>query len=250
MEEEHETVVRQFYCYPPSSMSDLQSEAAAQPMSCLQSGAASQPTPCPQSEAAVQPTPCLQSAAAAPFTPGLQSTAAQPTPHLQSSATEPASTSSTLVLVVASESSDEGFEDEPLPDPVPEQFVVEPLSGRVPGLTTKGSASASEGSPGTVSASKGSPGAVSASEGSLGYPDSCSAAACRPGLHASAGLLVFAIVAVAGCPGSYVSADLLAFTFIATTGAQVAMCRSWPPPELCVCTGCSPGRPSELYART
>ncbi|MEQ2173287.1 hypothetical protein GOODEAATRI_030572 [Goodea atripinnis] len=118
-----------------------------------------------------------------------------------------------MVLVLASESNDEGFQDETLPDPVPEGFMVEPLSGHVPGFTTKGSASASKSSPGTVSPSEGSPGTVSA-----GHPDSCSAAAGRPGLHASASLLVFAIVAVACCPGSYVSADLLVFTFIAATG--------------------------------
>ncbi|KAK5607381.1 hypothetical protein CRENBAI_024782 [Crenichthys baileyi] len=37
-----------------------------------------------------------------------------------------------LVLVLAYESSDEGFEDEPLPDPVTEQFEDEPLHGPVP----------------------------------------------------------------------------------------------------------------------
>ncbi|KAK5611679.1 hypothetical protein CRENBAI_012804 [Crenichthys baileyi] len=66
-----------------------------------------------------------------------------------------------LVLILASEPCDEGFEEEAPPDPVPEgfkkQFVLvlasEPRDEGLPGA-----ASASEGSPGAASASEGSPG--------------------------------------------------------------------------------------------
>ncbi|KAK5619314.1 hypothetical protein CRENBAI_015541 [Crenichthys baileyi] len=72
MEGNYEAAIRQFYCRPLSSTSDLKNSAAAQPTNRRQSSAAAQPTPRHQSGAA-----------------------AQPMPHLQSSAKEHASTSST-----------------------------------------------------------------------------------------------------------------------------------------------------------
>ncbi|KAK5605951.1 hypothetical protein CRENBAI_002963 [Crenichthys baileyi] len=88
-----------------------------------------------------------------------------------------------MVLVLASEPCDEGFEEEAPPDPVSgvfkEQFVLVLASERrdegSPGAASAsegspGAASASEGSPGAASASEGSPGAASASEGSPGIP--------------------------------------------------------------------------------
>ncbi|KAK5611365.1 hypothetical protein CRENBAI_017861 [Crenichthys baileyi] len=82
MEEDYEAAVRQFYCHPPSSTSDLKS------------GDAAQPTPRLQEAAVVQPTSGLQSAAVVQLTSGLLSTAAvQPTSGLQSAAAEPKSAS-------------------------------------------------------------------------------------------------------------------------------------------------------------
>ncbi|KAK5618430.1 hypothetical protein CRENBAI_018464 [Crenichthys baileyi] len=93
-----------------------------------------------------------------------------------------------FLLVLASEPLDEGFEEEAPPDPVSgdfkEQFVLvlasEPRDEGLPG-----SASASEGSPGSASASEGSPGSASASEGSPGIrgrpPELCACSGRPPG---------------------------------------------------------------------
>ncbi|KAK5619563.1 hypothetical protein CRENBAI_013049 [Crenichthys baileyi] len=74
-----------------------------------------------------------------------------------------------LILVLASEPRDEGFEEEATPDPVSEEFkeqLVLVLASEGP----PGSASVSEGLPGSASASEGSPGSAPASEGSPGSP--------------------------------------------------------------------------------
>ncbi|KAK5613442.1 hypothetical protein CRENBAI_021631 [Crenichthys baileyi] len=110
-----------------------------------------------------------------------------------------------FALVLASEPLDEGFEEEAPPDPVSgdfkEQFVLV-LASEPRGEGSPGSASASEGSPGSASASEGSPGSASASEGS---PGSASASEGSPGIRGR-------------------------------------------PPELCACSGRPPGRPPELCA--
>ncbi|KAK5616713.1 hypothetical protein CRENBAI_025915 [Crenichthys baileyi] len=76
-----------------------------------------------------------------------------------------------LVLVLASEPCNEGFEEEEPPDPVSGDFkgqFVLVLASEPRDEGSPGSASASEGPPGSASASEGPPGSASASEGPPG----------------------------------------------------------------------------------
>ncbi|KAK5606114.1 hypothetical protein CRENBAI_000300 [Crenichthys baileyi] len=134
-----------------------------------------------------------------------------------------------FVLVLASEPLDEEFKEEAPPDPVSgdfkEQFVLV-LASEPRGEGLPGSASASEGLPGSASASEGLPGSASASEG---LPGSASASEGLPGsASASEGL--------PGIPGR---------------PPELCACSGRPPgrpPELCACSGRPPGRPPELCA--
>ncbi|KAK5601970.1 hypothetical protein CRENBAI_018406, partial [Crenichthys baileyi] len=128
-----------------------------------------------------------------------------------------------LVLVLASEPIDEGFEEEAPPDPVSEGFeeqLVLILTSEGP----PGSASASEGLPGSASASEGSPGSASASESSPGTekakPDSTPDSK-PPEFHQVSG-------------GS--------FTLLGRPPDHQFL-RHWPPRSLCLC------RPPSLRRR-
>ncbi|KAK5621650.1 hypothetical protein CRENBAI_023915 [Crenichthys baileyi] len=140
-----------------------------------------------------------------------------------------------LVLILAPEPVDEGFEEEAPSDAgaggFKERFVLvlafEPRDEGSPGSASgsegsPGSASGSEGSPGSASGSEGSPGSASASEGS---PGSASASEGSPG-SASAS---------EGSPGS-------------ASASEVSPGIPGRPPELCACSGRPPGRPPELCA--
>ncbi|KAK5623984.1 hypothetical protein CRENBAI_023754 [Crenichthys baileyi] len=139
-----------------------------------------------------------------------------------------------LVLILASEPCDEGFEEEALLDPVPEGFEEEALLDPVPEgfeeeappdpvpegfkkqfVLVLASEPRDEGSPDTASASEGSPGTASVYEAPGSQPVHEALAYCRP--------------------------------------SELCACWGRPPgrpPELCACTGRPPGHPPELCACT
>ncbi|KAK5600588.1 hypothetical protein CRENBAI_010394 [Crenichthys baileyi] len=158
-----------------------------------------------------------------------------------------------FVLVLASEPRDEGFEEEALSDPVPEDFkeqLVLVLASEPRDEGLPGAASASEGSPGAASASEGSPGAASASEGS---PGAASASEGSPGAASASEGSPGSASASEGSPGSASASEGSPGSASASEGSPGSASASEGspglrrcPPEPCACWGRPPGRPPEL----
>ncbi|KAK5598780.1 hypothetical protein CRENBAI_004424 [Crenichthys baileyi] len=235
MEENYQTAVRQFYCWPPPSSSTLQSAAAAQTMFTTSArrrchhrhdasarvigGPADTAGPAPATEG-LDDTSAHAHATEGPgnafiaghAAPASVSAVGQPDAAERMEDTQPPVCGSRpfqgfkkrLVLVLASESSNEGFEDEQLPGPIP-------------GLASEGPAS-------SASASE-SPAAL------LLPPRICQAPSqplrVRQPLYQSPRLLLSR-----------------------HKSPRSLRCGSWLPPELCVCMGRPPGRQPELCACT